>query len=126
MRWRNDAGAAEDVRMPEVDQRCGQGINEQGHADQQRVTESEKFFEVERQEESRKRFATYALWAGLLSLLLLLVPNPFAPYAGGAAILLGVHALARILLQPTRHGGALRAVFGIVVGLVAVLVSVLS
>ena len=112
--------------MPEDNQHNEHGAADPNYPDQQRTTESEKFFEAERLEESRKRFATYSLWVGLLSLLLLLIPNPFAPFASVAAILLGVHALVRIFLQPRRHAGTFRAVVGIVMGLVATLVSVRS
>ncbi len=93
-------------------------------AQRQQKTESEKYFEVERREESRKRFATYSLWAGLLSLLLILIPNPVSWLFGPVAILLGIHALVRIYLQPARHTGMVRALLGIVMGLVATLVSV--
>jgi hypothetical protein len=110
--------------MPEVDQHCEQAAARPDPAGQPRLTESVKFFEAERREEARKRFATYSLWVGLLSLLLLLIPNPFAPFAGATAILLGVHAMARILWQPARHAGTLRAVLGIAMGSVAVLVSI--
>ena len=108
--------------MPEANQHYEPGVLDAESRDPQRMTESEKFFEAERQEEARKRFATYSLWAGLLSLLLL-IPNPFAPYAGVAAILLGLHALVRALLQPTQYAGVFRAVIGSVAGLVATLVS---
>jgi hypothetical protein len=110
--------------VPEVNQHFEHGALDPDNSKQRRMTESEKYFEAERLEEARKRFATYSLWMGLLSLLLLLIPNPFAPYAGVAAVLLGAHALVRAFLQPTRYGGTLRAVLGIVAGLVATLVSV--
>ena len=85
--------------------------------------ESAKYFEAERLEESRKRFASYSLWAGLFSLLLLLIPNPAPWLFGPVATLLGVHALVRILLQPTRHAGVLRASIGIALGIIAMVVS---
>jgi hypothetical protein len=109
--------------MPEANQHYEHGAAGPSYEEPQRRTESDKCFEAERLEEARKRFGTYSLWMGLLSLLLLLIPNPFAPYAGVAAVLLGAHALVRAFLQPTRYGGALRAVIGIVAGLVATLVS---
>lgn len=82
-------------------------------------TESTKYFEAERLEERRKRFATFAIWAGLLSLLLLLIPNPIAWLFGPVAVLLGLHALLRIHLQPTRYAGTFRALFGLGAGLAA-------
>ena len=112
--------------MPEANQHYEPGVLDAESHDPQRMTESEKFFEVERQEEARKRFATYALWAGLLSLLLLLIPNPVPWLFGPVAILLGMHALLRILVQPARHAGTVRALAGLAMGLVAVLISVLS
>lgn len=108
--------------MPEVSQHDGRGIVAPP-PDRQRMTESDKCFELERLEESRKRFASLALWAGSLSLLLLVVPNPIARYAGVAAMVLALHALARILLQPACHAGTRRALLGLAMGLVATLVS---
>ena len=83
--------------------------------------ESTKYFESERLDEARKRFATYSLWAGLLGLLLLLVPNPVPWLAGPVAIVLGIHALIRIHLRPKRHAGTTRALVGIFTGLLATL-----
>lgn len=111
--------------MPETNQHYGQGVVDAEPHDPQRMTESEKFFEAERQEEARKRFATYSLWAGLLSLLLLLIPNPAPWLLGPVAILLGIHALLRILVQPAHHAGTFRAVVGIITGLIATLVVLL-
>lgn len=79
------------------------------------------YFERERREESRRRLATLSLWAGLLALLLLLVPNPVPWLAGPLAILLGIVALIRIRLDPQRHAGTGRALAGIIIGLVAIL-----
>jgi uncharacterized membrane protein AbrB (regulator of aidB expression) len=92
-------------------------------ADRLGSAESAKYFEVERREEHRKRFATHSFAAGLFGLLLLLIPNPAPWLLGPIAILLGIHALIRILLQPARHGGTLRAVIGIVLGAIATLAS---
>ena len=92
-------------------------------AQRRQKTESEKYFEVERREESRKRFATYSFWAGLLSLLLILIPNPVSWLFGPVAILLGIHALVRIFLQPARHTGVARALIGTAIGIIATLVS---
>jgi len=112
--------------MTDDDQDSERSTADWSHPPRPAVTESEKFFEAERLEESRKRFATYSLWAGLLSLLLLLIPNPFPWLFGPVTILLGIHALARIFLQPTRHAGTFRAVVGIIMGLAATLVAVRS
>ena len=100
--------------------------SEPGAADPQqpsqpKVTESTKYFEAEKSEESRKRFATYSLWAGLISLLLLLIPNPMPWLLGPVAIALGIHALIRIHFQPERHAGVLRALVGILIGLLSTL-----
>ncbi len=101
---------------------------EGGPADPERArrlesAESAKYFETERREEHRKRFATYSFAAGLFGLLLLLIPNPAPWLLGPAAILLGIHALIRVLLQPARHAGVRRAVIGIVLGVIATLAS---
>jgi len=92
-------------------------------ADRLGSAESAKYFEVERREEHRKRFATYSFAAGLFGLLLLLIPNPAPWLLGPLAILLGIHALIRILLQPARYAGTRRAVIGIVLGIIATLAS---
>lgn len=84
-------------------------------------TGSAKYFEAERSEESRKRFASYSLWAGMISLLLLLIPNPIPWLLGPVAIALGIHALIRIHLQPKRHAGTARALVGISIGLLSTL-----
>ena len=90
-------------------------------ADRPGLMESAKYFEAERIEERRKRFASYSLWVGLLSLLLLLVPNPAPWLLGPVAILLGIHALVRIRLRPGRYAGTIRALAGILLGLLAIL-----
>jgi hypothetical protein len=82
---------------------------------------SDEYFEAERREERRKRWASWSMWFGLIGILLLLIPNPVPWLAGPVAILLGVVALIRIRLAPQRHGGARRAVLGIILGLVSVL-----
>jgi uncharacterized membrane protein AbrB (regulator of aidB expression) len=92
-------------------------------SDQSTLTESEKYFQVERVDETRKQFATYSIYAGLTSILLLMIPNPVPWLFGPLAILLGVHALVRILLQPTRHGGTVRAIVGIIIGIISTLVA---
>ena len=107
--------------MPDLGTDPQGGVVEPGEHHRARLTESDKFFDVERREEFRKRFATYALWAGLVSILLLLVPNPVPWLAGPVAIVLGIHALLRIRLQPEQHAGTARALVGMVIGLLATL-----
>jgi uncharacterized membrane protein AbrB (regulator of aidB expression) len=102
--------------------------HEGGAASPRRVGELEsgasaEYFEAERREEHRKRFATYSFAAGLFGLLLLLVPNPAPWLLGPAAILLGLHALIRIALQPARYAGLRRALIGIALGIIATLAS---
>jgi uncharacterized membrane protein AbrB (regulator of aidB expression) len=92
-------------------------------ADRLESADSAKYFEVERREEHRKRFATYSFAAGLFGLLLLLVPNPAPWLLGPLAILLGIHALIRVALQPKHYGGLRRAVIGMVLGAIATLAS---
>ncbi|MFQ5805374.1 MAG: hypothetical protein ACE5I3_02860 [Phycisphaerae bacterium] len=105
--------------MPDSTSEHGRGAADPQQADPRGLTESAKYFEAERLEESRKRFASYSLWAGLLSLLLLLVPNPAPWLFGPVAIVLGIYALLRIYLQPAHYAGTFRALVGIGAGLVA-------
>jgi hypothetical protein len=85
-------------------------------------TASAKYFAIERRQEARKRFASYTLWAGLLSLLMLMIPNPVPWLFGPLAIALGVHALLRVAFQPARYAGVTRALIGMGFGLLATIV----
>jgi len=96
---------------------------QRGPANALDATESARYFELERLEERRKRLASCALLSGLLSVLLLLVPNPVPWLFGPLALLLGSWALLRSVLQPQRCAGRLRATIGLVLGAVSTLIA---
>jgi len=69
--------------------------------------------------ESGSGAATYTLLLGLASVLLFIVPSPLPLLVGAVAVVFGLYALVRIMLQPSRHSGTPRALVGICLGLFA-------
>lgn len=105
--------------MPDSTLHAESDAGESSQSSDGRLMGSAEYFEAERRDEARKRLASYSLWAGLIGILLLLIPNPIPWLAGPLAVLLGILALICIRLRPERCGGTGRAVVGILLGVVS-------